>query len=68
MIEAILQYVIALSSALTAAFVGYIARTAHGTLKTIEENEQRSTVNRKVLRREGMYVPLKERARSEGES
>lgn len=58
MIEAALQYVIAASSALTATGVAYIAREAHEARKTIYDNEQRSQVNRQVLRREGMYRPL----------
>jgi len=57
-IEAALQYVIALSSALTATGVAFIAREAHEARKTIYDNEQRSQVNRAVLRREGIYRPL----------
>lgn len=67
MIEAALQYVIALSSALTATGVGYIAREAHEARQTISENEERSTVNRAVLRREGMFVPVTDRPPREGE-
>ena len=66
-IEAALQYVIALSSALTATGVAYIAREAHEARKTINDNEKRSVVNRAVLRREGMYSPVTEPSR-EGES
>ena len=54
----VVQYVIACSSALTATCVVYIAREAHEARKTIYDNEQRSQVNRKVLRREGIYRPL----------
>jgi len=57
-IEAALQYVIALSSALTATGVAYIAREAHEARKTIAQNEQRSRINRKVLKREGILRPL----------
>ncbi len=58
MIEAALQYVIALSSALTATGVAYIAREAHEARKTINSNERRSKVNRKVLKNEGIFRPL----------
>jgi len=57
-IEAALQYVIALSSALTATGVAYIAREAHEARKTISDNEERSVVNRAVLRREGLIHPI----------
>ena len=62
MIDAILQYVIALSSALTAATLVYIAREAHEARRTINENEQRSMVNRAVLEREGIYRPIPPRS------
>ena len=61
MTAALLQYVIALSSALTATMLVYIAREAHEARRTIHQNEERSMVNRKALRREGMVGPLHER-------
>jgi len=60
---ALLQYIIALSSALTATAVIYIAREAHEARKTVYANEERSMVNRAVLRREGMVGPLEEASR-----
>jgi len=57
---ALLQYIIALSSALTATSVVYIAREAHEARKTVYDNEERSMVNRAVLRREGMVDPITE--------
>jgi hypothetical protein len=57
---ALVQYVIALSSALTAASVIYIAREAHEARKTVYANEERSMVNRAVLHREGMLDPSNE--------
>ncbi|GAB7094094.1 hypothetical protein JCM30237_12460 [Halolamina litorea] len=65
---AIVQYVIALSSALTASMLVYIAREAHMARKTISDNEKRSMVNRAVLRREGMYVPIDDQPPTEGGS
>ena len=65
MIEAALQYVIALSSALTATGVAYIAREAHEARQQIAENEERSVVNRAVLRREGMISPVTKRPKKE---
>ena len=59
MIEAALDYVVASSSALTATCLVYIAREAHAARQTIAENEQRSRVNRRVLKREGMVKPLR---------
>lgn len=55
------QYVIAVSSALTAATMIYIAREAHEARKTIYDNEERSMVNRAVLRREGLVGRLEQR-------
>lgn len=60
MTAALVQYVIALSSALTAASVIYIAREAHEARKTVYANEERSMVNRAVLHREGMLDPANE--------
>jgi len=57
-IEAALQYVIAFSSTLTASAVIYIAREAHEARRTINENEERSMVNRAILRREGIFTPI----------
>lgn len=54
----LLQYVIAVSSALTATTMVYIAREANEARKTIYDNEERSMVNRAVLRQEGMAEPI----------
>ena len=51
----LLQYVIALSSALTATGVAFLVREVHAARKTIYDNEKRSEVNRAVLRQEGLY-------------
>lgn len=61
MIDAILQYVIAFTSTLTATGVVYIAREAHEAHQTIADNEERSTTNRAVLEREGIYPPAPSR-------
>lgn len=61
MTAALLQYVIAVSSTLTATMLVYIAREAHEARRTINQNEERSMVNRAALRREGIVGPLRER-------
>ena len=58
MIEAALQFAVDISSVLTATGVAYIAREAHEARKTIDDNERRSRINRKVLKREGILQPL----------
>lgn len=60
MSAALIQYVIAVSSALTALGVAYIAKTAHETHQTVYDNEERSVTNRQVLRREGLVGRLEE--------
>jgi len=62
---ALLQYIIALSSALTATAVIYIAREAHEARKTVYANEERSMVNRAILRREGMLGPIEKGQRGD---
>jgi len=47
---------------MTAATLVYIAREAHEARRTINENEQRSMVNRAVLEREGIYRPIPPRS------
>jgi len=67
-IDVTLDWVIASSSALTASCLVYIAREAREVHRTISANEERSTVNRAVLRREGMLSPVHDRPRDEGDS
>ena len=62
---ALLQYIIALSSALTATAVIYIAREAHEARKTVYANEERRMVNRAILRREGMLGPIEKGQRGD---
>lgn len=50
----VLQYVIAVSSVLTASGVIFIAKEAHQTHQTVYDNEERSLTNREVLQREGL--------------
>lgn len=58
MIEAALQFAVDISSVLTATGVAYIAREAHEARKTISDNERRSRINRRVLKKEGILGPL----------
>lgn len=64
----LLQYVLTVSSTVTATGIVYIAREAHKARNQVEandrrsrENKRRSTQNRRVLYREGLLKPSQRR-------
>lgn len=50
----VVDFVLMVSSSVSAAGIVYGAGLARSTLNRIEENEERSLKNRKVLRKEGI--------------